>query len=330
MKHLTIIRMRILITGGTGYIGSHVSLILLENGHEVIIIDNLSNSFHSIISNLKSITGKVPIFEEVDICDTVGLQKVFQQHSPIDAVIHLAALKSVPESIYKPLSYYENNVVGTENLLHVMQEYECHFMVFSSSASVYGSIPSEKMPISESHRVNPTNPYGNSKYMAEIKIIDACNKNSQLTAISMRYFNPVSSHSSGLLCENPKKMATNLFPSIQRVLSGEVEYLKVYSGYDTKDGTGIRDYIHVMDLAQSHLYSLSVKDTGYQVYNIGIGTPYSTLEVIANVEKINSVKIPYKLAPKREGDASSLYTDPSLAREKLRWVPQLTENMFHL
>jgi UDP-glucose 4-epimerase len=322
--------MRILITGGTGYIGSHVALVFLENGYEVIIVDNLSNSFHSVISSLENVTDKAPIFEEVDICNTAGLQKVFQQYSPIDAVIHLAGLKSVPESVYKPLSYYENNVMGTENLLRIMQEYGCHFIVFSSSASVYGDVPTEQMPITECQRLNPTNPYGQSKHLAETKIMGVCIENTQFTAVSLRYFNPVGSHSSGLLRENPKKAATNLFPSIQKVLSGEKDCLNVYSGYDTKDGTGVRDYIHVMDLAQSHLYSLSIKTPGYYIYNIGIGTPHSVLEVIANIEQANSVTIPYKLVPRRSGDVNSLYTDPSLANERLKWTPQLSGCMFCL
>ncbi len=320
---------RILVTGGTGYIGSHVIVQLFQNKKEdlqVIVIDNLSNSFKAVIRDIKTILKtEVSIqFEEVDIRNKEAIRYIFVKYSPIDVVIHLAGLKSVPESIEQPMIYYENNIFGTENLLEVMQIYGCNCMVFSSSATVYGNVSES---IVEDCPPNPTNPYALSKYSVEMRLKSLC-ESSHFSAISLRYFNPIGSHSQ--LRENPKKYSTNLFPRLQGA-----NPLQIYSGYDTKDGTGIRDYIHVIDLADSHVKALDrLADFKYQVYNIGTGVPYSVMEVLSHVEKVNGIQISHKVIPtKRKGDVNISFTDPTLAKEKLQWVSSslsFPENMFKL
>ena len=309
--------MRILVTGGTGFIGSHTVVELLNQDHEVKIVDNLSNSDESVLYSIYKITGKKPLFYKGDILNWKILDEIFKQHA-IDSVIHFAGLKAVGESVENPLLYYHNNVTGTINLLKVMKAYNVKNIVFSSSATVYGQ--DNPPPFTEAMPRSAINPYGQSKVMIEHILEDLCNSDEEWKAILLRYFNPVGAHPSGLIGEDPKGVPNNLMPYITRVAAGRMEKLKIYGNdYDTKDGTGVRDYIHVMDLAKGHLKALTKlhEIETYEAYNLGTGKGYSVLEMVETFEKMNNVSVPYEIVERREGDLPLVYADVSKAEEEL-------------
>ena len=316
--------MKILVTGGLGYIGSHAVVELLEDGYEVVVIDNLSNSSRDVVDKIKEITGKEIVFYENDVCDEKALEKIFKAHK-IDAVMHFAGYKAVGESVREPIMYYENNLVSTLHLCKKMLEHECYKFIFSSSATVYGD--PEVLPITEECKVGgTTNPYGTTKLMIERILKDINVANPKFTPIILRYFNPIGAHKSGLIGENPNGIPNNLMPYIVRVASGELEILSVFGNdYDTPDGTGVRDYIHVVDLAKGHLKALekALKDEGVFYYNLGTGTGYSVLDLVNNYEKVNNVKVPYKIVDRRPGDIAACYADPSKALKELGWKAEL-------
>jgi len=311
--------MKILLTGGAGYIGSHTLVELLNQNHEITVIDNLSNSKIESIKRVKTITGKELIFNKIDLCNIIELEKVFSSNQ-FEAVIHFAGLKAVGESVQKPLLYYYNNITGTTNLCQMMIKYDVKNIVFSSSATVYGNPTS--VPITEDFPIKPANPYGNTKYIIETILKDIQIANPDWNVIILRYFNPVGAHESGLIGEDPNGIPNNLMPYISQVAVGRLPYLKVYGNdYPTKDGTGIRDYIHVVDLAQGHLKALDKLSTkpGYCIYNLGTGQGYSVLDVITTFEKWSQRKIPYKIVGRRPGDIAECYADPSKANRELAW-----------
>lgn len=313
--------MNILVTGGTGYIGSHTVLLLLEAGHTVTVIDNLCNSSPESLNRVKNITGKNDLeFIELDIRDAGGLESLFAING-FDAVIHFAGLKAVGESTEKPLEYYDNNVGGTTILCEAMKKAGVKTLVFSSSATVYGD--PETVPITESAPTGgTTNPYGTSKLMIEQMLEDLYKSDSSWNIARLRYFNPVGAHSSGLIGEDPSGIPNNLMPYITQVASGKLEQLSVFGDdYDTPDGTGVRDYIHVIDLANGHLKALDklIGNPGLVTYNLGTGNGYSVLDMINAFEETNGIKIPHKIAPRREGDIASCYADPTLAKNELNW-----------
>lgn len=316
--------MKILVTGGLGFIGSHTVVELLEDNYEVVIIDDLSNSSLDVIDKIKEITGKDFKFYEADVCDLDVLEKIFNEEN-IDAVMHFAGYKAVGESVKEPIMYYENNLVSTLHLCKKMLEHNCNKFIFSSSATVYGD--PEKLPITEDCKVGgTTNPYGTTKLMIERILADIHVANPQFTAIILRYFNPIGAHKSGLIGEKPNGIPNNLMPYIVRVASGELEILSVFGDdYDTPDGTGVRDYIHVVDLAKGHLSALkkAVKDEGLFYYNLGTGKGYSVLDLVKNFEKVNGIKVPYKIVERRPGDVASCYADPSKALKELGWKAEL-------
>ncbi|MFA5561017.1 MAG: UDP-glucose 4-epimerase GalE [Eubacteriales bacterium] len=315
--------MSVLVTGGTGYIGSHTVLTLLESGYEVIIVDNLSNSRRCVLDRIETITGKRPVFYQVDLLDASGLEQVFAAHPTIDSVIHFAGLKAVGESVRLPLTYYHNNLTGTLILLQLMQAHGVGRLVFSSSATVYGS--PDEVPIRETAPLRATNPYGATKLMIEQMLADACVSRPQLSASVLRYFNPIGAHHSGLIGEDPLGIPNNLLPFITKVAIGKQSVLRVFGNdYPTPDGTGVRDYIHVADLAEAHLCALrrTAKVQGRECINIGTGNGYSVLEIVAAFEKHWGAPIPYEIAPRREGDIAVCYADPTLARELLGWTPR--------
>ncbi|HQC62154.1 MAG TPA: UDP-glucose 4-epimerase GalE [Candidatus Marinimicrobia bacterium] len=311
--------MKILLTGGAGYIGSHTLVELLNQNHEITVIDNLSNSKIESIKRVKTITGKELIFNKIDLCNIIELEKVFSSNQ-FEAVIHFAGLKAVGESVQKPLLYYYNNITGTINLCQMMIKNDIKNIVFSSSATVYGNPTS--VPITEDFPIKPANPYGNTKYIIETILKDIQIANPNWNVIILRYFNPVGAHESGLIGEDPNGIPNNLMPYISQVAVGRLPYLKVYGNdYPTKDGTGIRDYIHVVDLAQGHLKALDKLSTkpGYCIYNLGTGQGYSVLDVITTFEKWSQRKIPYKIVGRRPGDIAECYADPSKANRELAW-----------
>ncbi|MFA7565012.1 MAG: UDP-glucose 4-epimerase GalE [Candidatus Neomarinimicrobiota bacterium] len=311
--------MKILLTGGAGYIGSHTLVELLNQNHEITVIDNLSNSKIESIKRVKTITGKELIFNKIDLCNIIELEKVFSSNQ-FEAVIHFAGLKAVGESVQKPLLYYYNNITGTINLCQMMIKYDVKNIVFSSSATVYGNPTS--VPITEDFPIKPANPYGNTKYIIETILKDIQIANPNWNVIILRYFNPVGAHESGLIGEDPNGIPNNLMPYISQVAVGRLPYLKVYGNdYPTKDGTGIRDYIHVVDLALGHLKALDKLSTkpGYCIYNLGTGQGYSVLDVITTFEKWSQRKIPYKIVGRRPGDIAECYADPSKANRELAW-----------
>ncbi len=317
--------MKILVTGGCGYIGSHTVVELLENDCEVVIIDDLSNSDKIVLNHIQKITGKMPIFYEGDMKNFDLLRKIFQEHT-FDAVIHFAGYKAVGESVQKPLMYYENNLESTIHLCEVMNEFHCKKLVFSSSATVYGS--PEKLPIKEDAKLSTTNPYGTTKLMIEHILRDLVVSDSNWSIALLRYFNPIGAHTSGLLGENPKGIPNNLMPYIIKVATKELPKLNVFGNdYDTKDGTGVRDYIHVVDLAHGHLCAVNkiINSTGIDAYNLGTGKGYSVLELVSTFERVNNIKIPYEICPRRSGDIAECYADPSYAKEKLNW--EATKNL---
>jgi len=314
---------KILITGGAGYIGSHTAVELIKAGYGVEIIDNLYNSKIEVLDQIEQITGKKPKFYSVDLRDAEELAEVFREGG-FDAVIHFAGLKAVGESVEKPLEYYENNVGGTINLLKCMEEFGVKKLIFSSSATVYGDQPA---PLNESLPTGDgiSNPYGRTKYMIEEIIKDLCTTDPEFSAVILRYFNPVGAHPSGLIGENPNDKPNNLMPIIMKVATGEFPELSVYGDdYDTTDGTCIRDYIHVVDLAKGHLAALAAAKPGAQIYNLGSGKGTSVLEMVAAFEKASGEKLPYKIAERRAGDLAIICADPAKAQTELGWQTELT------
>ncbi len=310
--------MKILVTGGCGYIGSHTVVELLNHGIETVIIDNLVNSKKEVIVKIEEITKKKPIFYEGDVRDEELLRSIFKSHK-IDAVIHFAGLKAVGESVEKPLEYYQNNLDSTLVLLSVMREFKVKRIIFSSSATVYGE--SKVVPIKEEYPVGgTTNPYGTSKLMIEHILKDLAISDSEMSIVILRYFNPIGAHSSGLIGDNPNGIPNNLMPYIVKVASGDLPYLNVFGNdYDTIDGTGVRDYIHVVDLAIGHVKALGkvMKDKGVFVYNLGTGRGYSVLEIVKSFEEVNKVSIPYEIKERRSGDIAECYADITKAEEEL-------------
>ena len=316
--------MKVLVTGGTGYIGSHTVVELIESGYEPIIIDNLSNSKIEVLDKLEEITGKRVKFYQNDVCDMEALNKIFDEND-IEAVMHFAGYKAVGESVKFPLMYYMNNLDSTMNLLKVMGDHNCKKFVFSSSATVYGD--PEELPITEECKVGgTTNPYGDSKYMIEMMLKSLHVSDEDWSIAILRYFNPVGAHKSGLIGESPNGVPNNLMPYIVRVATGKYPELSIFGNdYDTHDGTGVRDYIHVVDLAKGHISTLnSIKDKkGLKIYNLGTGTGYSVLDLVNSFEKVNGVKVPYKIVDRRPGDIASCYADASKAFNELNWKAEL-------
>ena len=311
--------MRILVTGGTGYIGSHTVVELLNNNYEVVAIDNFSNSKEEVIDKIKQITNKNFKFYKGDVCNKELLKKIFEENE-IDAVIHFAGFKAVGESVKKPLMYYRNNLDSTINLLEVMNENNCKKIVFSSSATVYGK--PEKLPIKEDSKLSTTNPYGATKLIIEGILRDLYKSDNTWSIALLRYFNPIGAHSSGLIGENPNDIPNNLMPYIVKVASHELDCLSVFGNdYDTIDGTGVRDYIHVVDLAKGHIKAIEhiLKTQECDAYNLGTGKGCSVLELVNAFSKVNNIKINYKIVDRRPGDIDSCYADPSYAFEKLNW-----------
>ncbi|WP_066259412.1 UDP-glucose 4-epimerase GalE [Neobacillus drentensis] len=314
--------MAILITGGAGYIGSHTCVELLSAGYEIIVLDNFSNSKPESLNRVKELTGKDFTFYEVDLLDRRGLEEVFQNHS-IEAVIHFAGLKAVGESVAIPLHYYHNNITGTLILCDVMKKYGVKNLVFSSSATVYG-MP-ERMPISEDFPLSATNPYGRTKLMIEEILRDLYVADNSWSIALLRYFNPIGAHESGRIGEDPNGIPNNLMPYITQVAVGKLKELQVFgSDYPTVDGSGVRDYIHVVDLALGHLKALErvMLSNGVDAINLGTGTGYSVLEMVAAFEKASGRKVPYKIVERRPGDVAVCYADPSKAKNKLGWTAE--------
>ena len=314
--------MNVLVTGGTGYIGSHTCVELLNNGYDVVILDNLSNSKIDVLDKIEMITGKKPIFYEGDMIDSKLLDKIFEEND-IDAVIDFAAFKAVGESVAKPIEYYKNNVATVLELITSMNKHNCKRIVFSSSATVYGD--PDNVPITEDSKVGgTTNPYGTSKLFVEQILKDLYKSDNEWDIAILRYFNPIGAHESGLIGEQPNGIPANLMPYIAKVAKGELECLSVFGDdYDTKDGTGVRDYIHVVDLAIGHIKALEKLDKekkGLFIYNLGTGKGYSVLEMINAFEKTNGVKINYKITARRPGDIAECYSDPTKAKEELGFV----------
>ena len=312
--------MAILVTGGTGYIGSHTTVELLNIGSDVIIVDNLSNSKELVLDRIEKITGKRPKFIKCDLLDKAALDNVFDTYPEIDSVIHFAGLKAVGESCQKPLLYYHNNITGTLNLLDSMISHGVNRIVFSSSATVYGTPKS--VPIREDFPTSTTNPYGETKLMIERILKDTCAAHPEFSACVLRYFNPIGAHESGLIGEDPKGIPNNLLPYIAKVAAGKLECLGVFGNdYPTPDGTGVRDYIHVVDLAMAHLKALDYTAgfKGIDYFNIGTGNGYSVLEMVKAFGEAWGSEVKYKIAPRRPGDIAECYADASKAREILGW-----------
>ncbi len=311
--------MNILVTGGTGYIGSHTVIELIENGHSVVIVDDLSNSNKEVLTRLKEITGVDVKFHEIDLCDKSTLENVFSS-SAIDAVIHFAGLKSVGESVSNPLKYYRTNIDSTLSLLEVMADHNVSNIIFSSSATVYGT--PQSLPLTEDSQtgIGITNPYGWTKYMIEQIITDACAADSSLQATLLRYFNPVGAHSSGRIGEDPNGIPNNLLPFVSQVAVGRREKVMVFGNdYPTIDGTGVRDYIHVVDLAKGHVAALEHAQSGVSVYNLGAGKGTSVLELIHAFEQASGKTIAYEITNRRDGDIAACYADPTKAKTELSW-----------
>ena len=317
--------MKILVTGGTGYIGSHTAIELLDNGYEVVIVDNLSNSKKEVVDRIKDITGKDVTFYEGNVCDKELLRKIFNDNK-IEAVIHFAGYKAVGESVKNPLMYYRNNIDSTLSLCEVMNEYNVKNMVFSSSATVYGNPKS--LPIKENFEIShATNPYGETKIIIERILNDLYVSDNSWNIALLRYFNPIGAHTSGLIGENPNDIPNNLMPYIVKVATGELKELSVFGNdYDTIDGTGVRDYIHVVDLAKGHIKALGwvLNDNGIDAFNLGTGNGYSVLELVEAFKKYNNVDVPYKIVGRRDGDIASCYADASKAKEVLGWSSEKT------
>lgn len=313
--------MKVLVTGGTGYIGSHTCVELLNEGYEVIIVDNLVNSKKDVVDKIETITGKKVKFYEYDCCNKELLRNIFEENKDIEAVLHFAGLKAVGESVKEPIMYYENNLYSTLSLVSVMKEYNCKKIVFSSSATVYGD--PKVLPITEDQEVGgTTNPYGTTKYFIERILSDICIADKDFSVVLLRYFNPIGAHISGLIGENPNGIPNNLMPYIIKVATGQLPILSVFGNdYDTPDGTGVRDYIHVVDLAKGHIKALEKANstTGVNVYNLGTGHGYSVLDLVNTFEKVNNIKVNYKIVDRRPGDIAICYADPTKAYKELGW-----------
>ena len=315
--------MSILVTGGTGYIGSHTSIELLKRGEEIVIVDNLSNSKIEMCDKIKEISGKNFKFYKVDLLDKEGLEKVFKEND-IKEVIHFAGLKAVGESCAKPIEYYHNNITGTLVLIDLMRKHGCKKIVFSSSATVYGDPAT--VPIKEDFPLSTTNPYGSTKLMIEQILTDVYKSDNEWSVILLRYFNPIGAHESGEIGENPNGIPNNLMPYINCIASGELDHLNVFGNdYDTHDGTGVRDYIHVVDLGLGHLKAIDKvrKMTGVEAYNLGTGKGYSVLDIVKAFENANGIKIQYEITERRPGDIAACYADPSKALKELGWRAEL-------
>lgn len=311
--------MVVLVTGGAGYIGSHTVVLLLEAGYQAVVFDNLCNSHPEVFNRIEKITGKRPVFVKGDIRTKSELRQVFAEYD-IDCVIHFAGLKAVGESVAKPLLYYQNNVEGSLNLFEVMTENNCKRIVFSSSATVYGDPAS--VPIRENFPLSATNPYGQSKLMIENILRDLAVADSDWQISLLRYFNPVGAHPSGRLGEDPNGIPNNLMPYVAQVAIGRLEKLHIFgSDYPTPDGTGVRDYIHVMDLAAGHLKAMAQLDSkhGCQAYNLGTGNGYSVLEVVQTFSKVTGREIRYDIVSRRQGDVAECFADPTFSAERLNW-----------
>ncbi|WP_058486971.1 UDP-glucose 4-epimerase GalE [Defluviitalea phaphyphila] len=310
--------MNILVTGGAGYIGSHTSVSLLEAGHNIIIADNFSNSKPEAIENIKKITKRDLIFYEIDVTNEKSVDEIFSKHK-IDGVIHFAGFKAVGESVSKPLEYYYNNLVSTIVLSKACLKYKVNKFVFSSSATVYGD---NKVPFLEDMELLPTtNPYGETKAISERILTDTAKANPDFAVSILRYFNPVGAHHSGLIGESPRGIPNNLMPYITKVAKGELEKLRVFGNdYPTIDGTGVRDYIHVMDLAEGHVAAIEKLDKGVHIYNLGTGRGTSVLQLVEAFEKVNGIKIPYEIVQRRPGDIAECYADASKAKKELGWT----------
>ncbi len=315
--------MKVLLSGGAGYIGSHTAIELRSAGHDVVIVDNFSNSKPEVLRRLEKITGAPFAFHCADVCDKAAMDKIFAGEKP-EAIIHFAGYKAVGESVEKPLEYYRNNLDSTLTLLELMRKYGVHNIVFSSSATVYGA--PDSVPINESAAVGRcTNPYGWTKYMIEIILKDACKADPSLSAVLLRYFNPIGAHESGLIGEDPHGIPNNLMPYITQVASGRLEKLHIFGNdYDTPDGTGVRDYIHVVDLARGHVCAIkyAAENKGADVINLGTGKGYSVLEMVKTFSEVSGVNIPYEINARRAGDIAECYADPTKAKEKLGWVAE--------
>ena len=312
--------MSILVTGGAGYIGSHTVVELLNEGKKVVVVDNFVNSKPSALEAIKTITNKDFKFYELDLRDKDKLDQVFEENKDITAVVHFAGLKAVGESVAKPIEYYDNNIYGTLVLLEVMKAHNVKKIIFSSSATVYGD-PKE-VPIKEDFPLSATNPYGQTKLMIEQILNDVYVSDNEWSVILLRYFNPIGAHTSGLIGENPNGIPNNLMPYINQVALGKLDHLNVFGNdYPTPDGTGVRDYIHVVDLAKGHLKALkrTEKMTGVEAYNLGTGKGYSVLDIVKNFEKATGQKIKYEITTRRPGDIAECYADPSKAEKYLGW-----------
>ncbi len=316
--------MKVLLTGGTGYIGSHTAIELIKLGYDVEIMDNLYNSKITVLDSIKKITGVKPKFYQVDLLDKEGMDKMFAVGN-YDLVIHFAGLKAVGESVKKPLKYYENNVGGTINLLDCMKKYSVKKIIFSSSATVYGDQGVAELTEEMQTGVGITNPYGETKHVIEEILKDVAEADEKFEVAILRYFNPVGSHPSGLIGEDPNDIPNNLMPIIMKVYTGEIEKLKVYGNdYNTIDGTGVRDYIHVVDLAKGHVAVIQKMKPGILFYNLGTGRGTSVLEMISAFEKASGRKLPYEIAGRRAGDLAEMYASPKKAEKELGWKTELT------
>ncbi|MGN1434089.1 MAG: UDP-glucose 4-epimerase GalE [Ruminococcus sp.] len=317
--------MNVLLAGGAGYIGSHTCVELINAGHDVVIADNFSNSCPEAVARVEEITGrKVPLYE-ADVCDKTAVEKIFSENK-IDAVIHFAGLKAVGESCEKPVEYYRNNIDSTLSLLETMKKYGVNNFIFSSSATVYGT--PKTVPLVETMPTGtPTNPYGWTKLMMEQILTDTANANPEMSIVILRYFNPIGAHESGRIGEDPNGIPNNLMPYITQVAAGRLKCLGVFGNdYPTHDGTGVRDYIHVVDLAKGHVKAIdySAEHKGTEIFNLGTGTGYSVLDIVNAFSKVNNIEIPYEIKPRRAGDIAECYADASKAAEVLGWTAEKT------
>ena len=314
--------MKILVTGGTGYIGSHTCVELIQAGYEVVIVDNLVNSSADAVDKIEKITGVRPAFYEADLRDHEKMEKIFSENE-FESVIHFAGLKAVGESVEKPLLYYDNNIGGTLVLLEVMQKHNCKKIVFSSSATVYGAPKS--VPIKEDFPLSTTNPYGSTKLYIEYILKDLYRADNEFSVMLLRYFNPIGAHESGLLGEKPNGIPNNLMPRMIRVAKGEADAITIFGkDYPTHDGTGVRDYLHVVDLAKGHICALkAMTEPGVKIYNLGTGVGYSVLDLVNTFNRVNGLNIKTVDCPRRAGDAPEVYADPSLALKELNWKAEL-------
>ncbi len=308
----------ILVTGGCGYIGSHTVLELLNKNYDVVVVDNFSNSSFESLRRVQKITGKTVTFYEADIRDVAAMETIFAKHQ-FDAVIHFAAFKAVGESVRLPLKYYENNISGTVSLLQIMEKHNVKKIIFSSSATVYGD--PERLPLDENCRLSTTNPYGSTKLMMEMIMQDLYKADNNWNIILLRYFNPVGAHESGLIGEDPKGIPNNLMPFVAQVATGKLACINVFGNdYDTPDGTGVRDFIHVVDLALGHIAAIEqCNDAGVHIYNLGTGHGYSVMDMIHAFEKACGKTLPYKICERRPGDIAACYAAPDKAKKELKW-----------